>query len=122
MKYAPQARGAEGLIARKGALVTLTRGEGGYDPVTGQHAPSSQVTSSVAVAKKPSGADVTRFQALSLVPLPTVLLIVAGRALAFAPLPNDRIEWGGQTYTVRDVATLAPDGTGAILYSVAASQ
>lgn len=122
MKYAPQARGAEALIARKGAVVTLSRGSGGYDPVTGQHGPSTETTTSVAVAKKPSGADVTRFQALSMVPLPTLLLIIAGRPLAFAPMPNDRVEWAGDTYTVRDVATLAPDGADAILYSVAASR
>jgi len=120
-RYAPQARAAEALITRKGAVVTLTRPSSTYDPATGQHATAEATTTSVAVARKPSGSDVERYRALSLTPLPTVVLVVAGRALAFPPTPGDAVAWGGASYTVRDVATLAPDGDDAILYAVGAS-
>jgi hypothetical protein len=124
MSYAPAQALASRLIGEKGGPVTFTRSvQSAYDPVTGAGGATVTTASSTAVAKKPGGADVERFKQLGTVDQVFRVLLVAAPALgSFAPKPNDAVAYGGESLTVRDVASLSPDGVSPILYDVVAGR
>lgn len=75
-----------------------------------------------AIAKKPSGADIRRYEALGLVLANTITLLIEASSwndALITPIPGDAVTWAREELTIRDVIALAPDGT-PILYQVAA--
>lgn len=126
MSYTADAVGAQNDLASAGSTVTFSRiTRGVYNPLTGDNGGTTTTASSVAIARVPRGADVERVRALDLVNKRTVVLIVAGLALAsasFRPLPDDVVTWAGEDFIVRDVSSLAPDGVTPILYFVLAAR
>lgn len=120
MSYAPAQSLALRLISQKGGGVTFTRAsQTAYDPVLGTGGATSTLATSVAVAKKPSGADVERYKQVGMVDQAWRVLLVAAQPLgSFRPRPNDAAQYGGESWVVRDVALLAPDGDSPILYDV----
>jgi hypothetical protein len=126
MTYAADAVAAAQDITAAGAAVTFTRTvRGGYNPLTGDNTSTVMSASSVAIARVPRGADVERVRALDLVNKRTVVLLVAGLALASAayrPLPDDVVTWAGEDFVVRDVSALGPDGALPILYFILAAR
>lgn len=102
-------------IARKGATVSFNTSAGIYDPVTDTW---SGGTSGNALGKAVQTAnDLQQLVALSLVTEKTVTLLVAARGLTVTPDRGEHFTWAGVDYTIREVETIAPDGT-PILYRV----
>jgi len=122
VSYAKEVALAKRLIRGKGTLTTVTRPSTGYDPVTGASSSSPTISDAYAVAKVPRGADAERIKALDIVSLKTVLLLIAADGMSVIPAAQDVVAWAGEDYTIRDVATLAPDGGTDILYDVVASR
>lgn len=126
MTYTADATGAAADLAAAGSTVTFSRAvRATYDPLTGANVATTTTASSVAIARVPRGADVERVRALDLVNKRTVVLIVAGLALAAAsyrPVPDDVVTWAGEDFVVRDVSPLSPDGVTPILYFVLAAR
>ena len=124
--YTPEQADAFADIQDAGASVTFSRiTRGVYNPLTGDNGGTTTTATSVAIARVPTGSDVERVRALDLVNKRTVVLIVAGLALAtasFRPIPDDVVTWSGEDFVVRDVSILAPDGVTPILYFVLAAR
>jgi hypothetical protein len=124
--YTPEQADAFADIQDAGASVTFSRiTRGVYNPLTGDNGGTTTTATSVAIARVQTGSDVERVRALDLVNKRTVVLIVAGLALAtanFRPLPDDVVAWSGEDFVVRDVSILAPDGVTPILYFVLAAR
>ena len=124
--YTPEQTDAFADIKDAGASVTFSRiTRGVYNPLTGDNGGTTTTATSVAIARVPTGSDVERVRALDLVNKRTVVLIVAGLALAtatFRPVPDDVVTWSGEDFVVRDVSILAPDGVTPILYFVLAAR
>jgi hypothetical protein len=125
--YTPEQADAFADIKDAGASVTFSRiTRGVYNPLTGDNGGTTTTATSVAIARVASRvSDVERVRALDLVNKRTVVLIVAGLALAtanFRPLPDDVVAWAGEDFVVRDVSILAPDGVTPILYFVLAAR
>ena len=124
--YTPEQADAFADIRDAGASVTFSRiTRGVYNPLTGDNGGTTTTATSVAIARVPTGSDVERVRALDLVNKRTVVLIVAGLALAtatFRPVPDDVVTWSGEDFVVRDVSILAPDGVTPILYFVLAAR
>ena len=124
--YTPEQADAFADIQDAGASVTFSRiTRGVYNPLTGDNGGTTTTATSVAIARVPTGSDVERVRALDLVNKRTVVLIVAGLALAtatFRPVPDDVVTWSGEDFVVRDVSILAPDGVTPILYFVLAAR
>jgi hypothetical protein len=124
--YTPEQADAFADIKDAGASVTFSRiTRGVYNPLTGDNGGTTTTATSVAIARVQTGSDVERVRALDLVNKRTVVLIVAGLALAtanFRPLPDDVVAWAGEDFVVRDVSILAPDGVTPILYFVLAAR
>jgi hypothetical protein len=124
--YTPEQADAFADIKDAGASVTFSRiTRGVYNPLTGDNGGTTTTATSVAIARVQTGSDVERVRALDLVNKRTIVLIVAGLALAtanFRPLPDDVVAWAGEDFVVRDVSILAPDGVTPILYFVLAAR
>lgn len=124
--YTPEQADAFADIKDAGGSVTFSRiTRGVYNPLTGDNGGTTTTATSVAIARVPTGSDVERVRALDLVNKRTVVLIVAGLALAtatFRPVPDDVVSWSGEDFVVRDVSILAPDGVTPILYFVLAAR
>jgi hypothetical protein len=124
--YTPEQADAFADIQDAGASVTFSRiTRGVYNPLTGDNGGTTTTATSVAIARVQTGSDVERVRALDLVNKRTIVLIVAGLALAtanFRPLPDDVVAWSGEDFVVRDVSILAPDGVTPILYFVLAAR
>jgi hypothetical protein len=124
--YTPEQADAFADIQDAGASVTFSRiTRGVYNPLTGDNGGTTTTATSVAIARVQTGSDVERVRALDLVNKRTIVLIVAGLALAtanFRPLPDDVVAWAGEDFVVRDVSILAPDGVTPILYFVLAAR
>ena len=124
--YTPEQADAFADIKDAGASVTFSRiTRGVYNPLTGDNGGTTTTATSVAIARVQTGSDVERVRALDLVNKRTVVLIVAGLALAtanFRPLPDDVVAWAGEDFVVRDVSILSPDGVTPILYFVLAAR
>lgn len=115
-QYTATAQRARATIARKGAIVTFTRGGAAvYDPATDTWTGGSSTPVSGVAVQIDGNPD--RFAALSLVLVNPVTLLVAAQGLTITPRPGDAMLWAGLTYTVKDVKPTAPAG-GGIVYEV----
>ena len=116
-QYADDIASAGRDIADAGAPVTFTRAVNTVDVRSGDVAPTQITAVSSAIRVKPYRMDLLRYEALGLTLNNPVTLVVAASGLAFAPLPGDVFAFGAETFTVRTVDPIAPDGA-AILYRV----
>ena len=116
--YADDVAGAAADLAAAGAPVTITRDTSDYNAATDSTVPSSTTSATSAVQRK---SDWRKVQALGLTLSKTVTLLVAASGMAFDPQMGDTLTWNGVTYAVKDVQTLAPDGT-AIVHTVIGSR
>lgn len=123
MSYTADIAGAYADIAEAGATVTFSRAASAalYDPLRGGFAPTADTASSVAISRPPRGSDAERFAGLDLVSQKVRVLVIAAQGLSFPPAPGHRCDFGGLTYTVRDVAPLDITGADPILYFAAVS-
>lgn len=103
-------------ITAKGAAVTFTRAvTTSYDPLT-DTVTSGTATTVAGYAVRVKG-DPERYRVLSLVETKAPTLLFAPTTYGSAPKEGDTLTWSSVAYTVRDVAPVAPDGTG-IIYRV----
>jgi hypothetical protein len=123
VSYVADANDALADLAAAGATAVFSRTTVTYDGTTGAATQSVTMATTSGIAKVPSGADRERLKQLDLINVQTVVLLVAGVALGqYQPRPNDLVSWAGESYTVRDVSLLAPDGVTPILYTVYAAR
>lgn len=118
-KYAADHAGALADLTEAGAAVTFTRTTPGtYDAATDTH--TAPVTSSVTgSAIKVSGRP-KKYEALGLKESEAPTLLFAPTTYGSLPALGASVTFGGTTYTVRDVDSVAIDGTAIIAYVVVA--
>ncbi len=97
-------------------MITFSRQvSGSYDPVTGAWTdPTTTTITGEGIVKKDG--DPLRYQALNLIPsqAPTIFFTPSTNLRAWTPefvMLGDTTVLNGITFTVRDVAPFAPDGT-----------
>lgn len=118
MSYSTEHAGALGDIRTAGAPVTFTKTTlGAYDPETDTATPSTTSVGGHAVRVR--GRPDT-YDALQLVESQAPTLLFAATTFGQAPALGATVTWGGETYTVRDVNPVAPDGSGIIFRVVVA--
>lgn len=118
-KFAADHAGALADLAEAGASVTFTlTTPGTYDAATDTH--SSPTTSTVTgSAIKVSGRP-KKYEALGLRESEAPTLLFAPTTYGQLPALGASVAWGSATYTVRDVDSVAIDGTAIIAYVVVA--
>jgi len=98
---------AAALVAAKGAPVTFTRTTRTYTPTTD----TSTITSTtVAGSAIRIPGDPKVYEALKLVEWDAPTLLFAPTTYDEVPEPGDTLSWDSNTYTVRAVQPIAPDG------------
>lgn len=117
--YAAMKERAADMIARKGAVVTLTyRAEGAYNPATGAAAQTETTEQAMGVLL-PFSAGLRNMAGSTIEDGMYQLMLAAldtdGDALT-EPRTNDTATIGGEEYTIAEVTKLAPDGTTALFY------
>lgn len=108
-------------IADAGATIVFTRKTTVLDEVTGATVPVTTTTPTSAIRVKPYRMDYMRLETGGLTLFDPVTLLAAASGMAFSPLPGDTFSWGANSFTVRTVDPIAPDGN-AILYRVIGSR
>jgi hypothetical protein len=119
--YAAEIESAAADIQDAGAPVTFSRGTGTYNDTTGNVSGGPLTASSFAISVK--GKPIRDLPGGLVLNQPITLLVAAKQLGSFSPLPNDKMTWGGTTYTVapyEGVDPVMPDGT-AIMYRVTGS-
>lgn len=108
--YAPDAASALQDTQAAGAAVTFSSASAGtYDPT--QDAFSAATTTTVAGYAVQTKPDLDTYEALSLVHASSRTLWFTPSTFGQLPLVGYTVVWGGVTYTVRSVDSVAPDGT-----------
>lgn len=106
--YAPQYASASATLARKGAPVTFTLSTPSYDAATD----TTTVTESTAAGQAVRlPGDRKRYEALNLRETDAITLLVALSTYGANVALGARFTFGAQTWTVRAVDPLQPDGT-----------
>lgn len=110
-QYDAIAARAAATIAEKGADVSFpgTATGGTYDWQTDSFTGPGSVDATGKAVQIEGDAD--RFAALNLKLINPVTLMIAAHGLAVTPVPGMPIVWAGKSYTLKDVDTVAPDGT-----------
>lgn len=113
--YLAEHAGALADLAEAGTAVTFSHTTSTYTEST--DATTAPVTATVAgYALRVKGNPIT-YAALNLVQSEAPTLLFAPSTYGQMPVLGSSVTWGGQSYTVRDVNPLAPNGT-AILCKV----
>jgi ABC-type transport system substrate-binding protein len=108
--YAAEAASAYEDIKAAGSAVTFrTASPGTFDPATGTY--TDDTTTSVVGAAIRIGANPILYQALNLVTAEAPTLLFAPATAGALPPLGATVMWGGETYTVKNVTPVAPDGT-----------
>jgi hypothetical protein len=109
MSYTAENAGAYADVSAAGAMVAFTlAGQGTYDPSTGVTTPAADLAVlGAAVEKKGS---LFAYQALSLVAAKARTLFFVPTTYGELPPLDSVVSWGGVSYTVKNVAPIAPDG------------
>lgn len=107
-KYGPQHASALTILARKGSPVTFTIATPSYDAAT-DTATVTESTAAGQVVRLPG--DRKRYEALNLRETDAITLLVALATYGANVTLGSRFTYGGQTWTVRAVDPLQPDGT-----------
>lgn len=109
-RYGATAAGVYDTIAGVGAPVTFTRATPGIYSATADTRTDASTQTVTGVAVRVRG-EPSRYRALSLVESEAPTLLFKPTALyAAAPDVGDSVSWAGDTYLVRDVDPVAPDG------------
>lgn len=101
------------MIAEYGREATFRHSVQTYNPVVGKPVEEIEEQRANAVMSSPD----EKALAGGTIQIGDGMLLVSGKELAKEPLPNDRVLFGGQEWSVVSVAKVAPDAT-AILYKV----
>ena len=118
-QYTADHAGALADIREAGAAVTFTTSSPGtYDAAT--DAFTTPVTSSVTGAAVQISGKPFKYQALGLIASHAPTLLFAPTTYGQLPALGASVTWGSATYTVRDVESVALDGTAIIAYVVVA--
>lgn len=123
MTYARQHASALRIVKSKGAAVTFSKTvPGTHDAATDTYTtPSTTSVAGYAVRVQPrSTQDIERYRQLSLVPAEAPMLDFVPNTFGSEPELGATCSWGGVPMIVRDVTSVAPDGTG-ILFKVVVS-
>lgn len=89
-------------------MITFTRNtQSAYDPETDTSSTSETTITGVAI-RVPG--DPKRYAALGLVESDAPTLQFVPTTYGNTPEPGDTVTWANETYTVRDVEPVAPDG------------
>lgn len=120
--FAPDHASALADVQANGAAVTFTKKTQSYNAETGEMTPTTTTVAGHAIRTRPRSINDQRmYEQLGLVESDAPMLL-------FVPTTfGDRVElgatvpWGGETYTVRNVDPLSPDGN-VILSKVVVSQ
>jgi hypothetical protein len=116
--YAPEQQSAAADIRSAGALVAFARANQAYNDTDGTLSGAPITATSHAIRVK---GDPQRLAALNLRLVSPITLLVAALELgSYEPTADDSMIFAGQTYAVKDVDPVAPDGT-PILYRVTGS-
>lgn len=107
MTYVSDHKGALADVKDAGAAVTFTLVTNTYDAATDT---STSETSTVQGYAVRVNGDPKRYEALGLVEADAPTLLFVPTTFGEEPPLSARVTWGGVSYTVRDVAPLAPDG------------
>lgn len=119
MSYSGDHASALADVRDAGAAVSFTRKTGAtYDAENDQFVGGSADTISGHAVEIPG--DPKRYERLGLVQRKNVTLLFAPTAYGEVPDPGYHVTWGSVGYAVKDVTTVAPDGT-AILATVVCS-
>lgn len=100
-------------LASAGTAVTFTRTAEGYDPATDLVTPTTTTVAGQAIQVRPS---YERYRALGLVVDDVRRLLFAATTFGARPAVGDRVTWGGDALTVRDIEPVSPDGTLVVCY------
>lgn len=113
MSYAADAASALADIAAAGTAVSFVKSRPGTNtPTTGRYsAPSTSTVSGSAVRVK---GNPKTYEALKLVEAEAPTLLFAPTTYGQLPELGAVVSWGGVSYTVKDVAPVAPDGNAII--------
>lgn len=103
-------------VTANGKPVTFTRTAEGYNPATDLVTPSATTVSGHAVQIRMGGGVLERFRTLGLVLEDSKRLLFAPTTFGATPVAGDRVTWAGESFTVRDVETVSPDGTTILAY------
>jgi hypothetical protein len=125
MSYAAEHADALDDLRGAGAEVTFRKVTQTHDPATETFTESVASVSGYAVRTRAiSQQDRQRYEALGLVSSDVIVLLFTTYTYGDAPELGSTCTWGGatNTYMVRDVDALDPDGSGGILFRVAVSK
>lgn len=118
MTYQSEHADALADVEAAGAAVTFTLVTQTYDAETDTSTPATTTVSGHAVRVR---GNPRQYEALGLVEASTPTLLFVPTTYGEEPELGATVVWNGETYTVRDVAPLAPDGS-AILSRVVVSR
>jgi hypothetical protein len=99
-------------------VTTFTKtSPGTYDPETDSYTGGTETTvEGSAIKIKDSASSIAKYQALGLVLTDAITLLFTAEEYGDHPEVGSTVEWASQTYTVRSVETLAPDGVTILSY------
>jgi hypothetical protein len=100
-------------IAANGQPVTFTSTSEGYDPATDLVTPTTATVAGQAIQVRPS---YERWRALGLIVDDVRRLLFAPTTFNARPGVGDRVQWAGDTLTVRDIEPVSPDGNTIVCY------
>lgn len=111
--YANSAATATRLLTKFGLATTHNSiAEGAYDPATGTVGTTTTAQSGISVLLEYSTKEKGEFQqAGTAVDASTRKLLLSVSGITVAPKPADTVVFNSVTYTILQVATLAPGGT-----------
>lgn len=122
MSFAAKHTSALAAITKNGAAVTFSRvTQGSYDAATDTATPATSTVSGYAI--RVSGDQTTRgnpdrYSQLGLVESKAPTLLFAASTYGSVPELGATCSWNSETFTVRDVNPIAPDGTPIVSYVV----
>ena len=108
MTYTADHASALREIMDAGASVTFTKVDTTYSASDDTHTVTESALGAYAVQ---IGDDARRYAELSMAVERSITLLVATNTYGDKPEVGSTVSWGGDTYTVRDAAHIAPDGT-----------
>lgn len=93
-------------------MTTFTKASPGtYDAATDTFTtPTTSTVTGSAIKVRSKDSEVRRYEALGLVLADTLTLLFTPTTYGDTPEVGSSVEWAEQTYTVRTVETIAPDG------------
>lgn len=108
MSYATDHAGALADLTASGAAVTFSYSTVTYTPATDAQTTTSATVTGYAMQVK---GEPRQYQALELIESEAPTLLFAPTTYGSLPPLRSTLTWGGETYSVRAVSPLAPDGT-----------